>query len=63
MWEIMPQSTPHCKIGYYTHQKQANSVAQVACRSLYEMFTGSEKIPVDSSGIRWRDQDVGMEVD
>ena len=54
----MLQITFPCGVVSYTQQKQDNSVAQMACRSLYDLCTGAERIPGSSRGIRWNYPDV-----
>ena len=46
----------------YIQQTQANIVAQVVFRSIYEICTREERIPGDIRFMRWWDQDVGREV-
>ena len=46
----------------YVHQRQAKIVSQVACWPIYELCTGTEKIPVSSSLMRWWYHDVGQEL-
>ena len=50
------------RIKEYIQRRPATIVEQVACRPIYEMCMGVEKIPVSSRFMMWRDQDVGREI-
>ena len=51
------------KIKEYIQKRQVNVVAQVACRPIYELFMGAERMSGISRFMRWWDQDVEQEVE
>ena len=51
------------KIKEYIQKRQVNIVAQVACRPIYELFMGAERMSGISRFMRWWDQDVEQEVE
>ena len=67
-WEWTPvaealDTTGICPTKEYIQRRQATVAAQVACRPIYELCTGAERIPGTSWFMKWWDQDVGQEVD
>ena len=52
-----------CPIKEYIQQIQDTVAAQVACRSIYYLCTGEERIPGTSRFMKWWEQDVGWEVE
>ena len=42
---------------------QASIAAQAAYRTIYELYTGTDRMTEASRFLRWRDQDVGREVE
>ena len=43
-------------------RRQVTITAQLACKPIYELCTGAERILGSSRFMRWWDQDVGQEV-
>ena len=48
-------------INEYIQRRQGRIAAQVACRPIYELCTGAERIPGSSQMMRRWDQDVVRE--
>ena len=46
----------------YIHGRKATIVAHIACRPIYEMCMKADKIPGYIIIMRWRDQDMGREI-
>ena len=55
------EPTGLCMVEEYIQRQQATITAQVACRSIYELFTGAEWMPWSSRLMRWWEQDVVRE--
>ena len=47
-----------CPIKGYIHSRQYSVAAQVACRYIYELCTGADRVPVTSRFMRQWDKDV-----
>ena len=47
----------------YIQRRQATIVAQVACRPIYKLCTGAERIPGSSRFMKKCDQDMGRDVE
>ena len=52
-----------CTIKEYIQRRKATIAVHIAYRSIYDMFTGAEKMSKYSQFMRWWDQDVGREVE
>ena len=47
----------------YIQRRQATVAVKVACRIIYELYIGAEKIPGSSRFMRWWDWDLGRKVE
>ena len=51
------------KIKDYIQHRQDTVGAKVACRPIYELCPGAERVPGTSKFVHWWEQDVGQEVE